>query len=628
MKDIKISFKIEYIFFVVSLILALIFQIYMISTEDSFNESLDFKPLEVNYSTYNYEVYNDLYITTNNDPQILFNQIDQNIQAIKIKFHVPLKQAIDIKIYYAKDDNPLLEQNSVYYQAKVNQQYAIIKIPYDHYSCIRIDIGSKEGEMFNLLGIDILNKKINFLDTVIGRTNLSSTLVLTSIIFLLFYFLRYKERYNTKREKIMEIIFTIFCFTMFTLWAIVQPYDSCPDEYMRYDIIKYLFEYNKLPHGGDPIIRNEIWGFSYGFVPYLSGIISAIFMKVSSIFTMNEETLIIAARMAVVMFGTITVHYIIKIANKCFSRYYKWLFISLICCLPQFVFLGSYMNNDMIALMSVAMIIYYWIEGHEKRWDTKSSVGLAISVSICMLSYYNAYPFILFSIIYFIYSNIRLKQDKKVIIRKFLFIASIVFILCGWWFIRNAILYNGDFLGLKTMNEYSEIYGREDIQISNRNTPFSQGISVADMLFKMNWLKLSFISFIGVFGYMTIFLPSFIYDVYNSIIVIGGICFLVNLIRNKYTEKNIMYICMIISSILVICLSIYNSYTSGFQAQGRYIITCLIPLAMFVTIGIKQLIEKINSQFNKNFELIVLSINIICLVASVLCFRYIIMPIY
>ena len=159
---------------------------------------------------------------------------------------------------------------------------------------------------------------------------------------------------------------------MFTLWSIVQPFNSCPDELMRYDVIKYVFYYNKLPHGGDPLIINKIWGFSYAFLPYLSGLISVLFMKLLSIFTTNGQALILAARMAVVCFGTVTVYYVIKIANKCFKDQYKWLFIILICCLPQFVFLSSYMNNDMLALLSIAMMIYYWIEGHEKRWDIKT----------------------------------------------------------------------------------------------------------------------------------------------------------------------------------------------------------------------------------------------------------------
>ena len=40
-------------------------------------------------------------------------------------------------------------------------------------------------------------------------------------------------------------------------------------------------------------------------------------------------------------------------------------------------------------------------------------------------------------------------------------------------------------------------------------------------------------------------------------------------------------------------LNIYNSYTSDYQAQGRYSLPMLIPLAYFVTLGIGNFLEKV-----------------------------------
>lgn len=433
-----------------------------------------------------------------------------------------------------------------------------------------------------------------------------------------------------KRDKAYENIFIIFCFVIFTIWAVVQPFNSCPDEAMRYDVIKYVFEYNKLPHGGEESLLNPIWGFSYAFLPYLSGLISVLFMKIISLFTMNDQILVIAARMASVCFGTITVYYIVKISNKLFENIYKWLFIILVSCLPQFVFLSSYMNNDILALMSVVMIIYYWIEGHENRWNMKSNIGLAVSVAICALSYYNAYPFILFSIIFFIWSNINNNEKKSIIIKKFMTVSIIVFILSGWWFIRNAIIYNGDFLGMKTMTEYSNIYAREDIKPINHLTPLKQNFSIPFTLIKQGWIKDTYKSFLGVFGYLSINMYNWMYIFYTIIILLGILFFAYSLFKKKdrINYISIIYLYAFLSSVFVVLLSFYRSYTVDFQAQGRYIIECLIPLAIFVTEGFKYISEILDNKFKYIIKKSIVIISGICVLISIVCLLSIIIPAY
>ena len=55
-----------------------------------------------------------------------------------------------------------------------------------------------------------------------------------------------------KRSFYSEIIFVFFMFIFFVCWAIVQPFNSAPDEEMRYQICQYIFNNGCLPQGGDP----------------------------------------------------------------------------------------------------------------------------------------------------------------------------------------------------------------------------------------------------------------------------------------------------------------------------------------------------------------------------------------
>lgn len=327
----------------------------------------------------------------------------------------------------------------------------------------------------------------------------------------------------------------------------------------------------------------------------------------------------------------------IKISEKLFKGIYKWLFVIMIAFLPQFAFLGSYINNDSLALFSISMIIYSWIFAYENKWNVKSCILLGTGIGICALSYYNAYGYILFSIIFFIASNIFLnnKFDFKDILKKGVIIAGIAFLIAGWWFIRNAIIYNGDFLGLSTETEYSEMYAKPEFKPSARKTPKREGKSLWQMISSMHWARMTYRSFIGLFGYMSILIPLFIYRDYFILFVIGFIGFLFgfkelfiyNKEKNNDKNKILMNFSFVGTIIIPIILSLYYSYTSDFQPQGRYIMPMLIPFMYFIVFGISKLLDKIvKNKIIKNI-LITILIGIIIYIC-LFCLIKVIIPFY
>lgn len=397
----------------------------------------------------------------------------------------------------------------------------------------------------------------------------------------------------TKNCSLKSIIFTIFTLTSL-YFSFTTPFNSAPDEYMRYDLIQYLYNYGTLPHGGDPIIRNPIWGYSYGFFPYLAGILSAIFMKITSFFTTDTHLLITSARFTSVLCGSTALIFLFKIADKIFSTTFKWVFICSIAFLPQFLYLSTYMNNDIIALMSIFIIIYYWILGTESSWNKNSIIGLSIGLSICLLSYYNAYGFILASILfYFIDCYLkRIETSKKYKIACYL--TLLCFIFSGWFFIRNALLYDGDFFGLKTLATHQELYGTD---LVNQKSLYEQGIPLRHMLINMYWLLDTFKSFIAFFGYMPLPVNNFIYLFYFFFFAFGLLSFIYTQFSKE--EKKIMNlyqlnfnICLLIGGLTSVLLSIYRSYTNDFQPQGRYVMAMLFPLVYFTTKGFEAMPKK------------------------------------
>lgn len=139
-----------------------------------------------------------------------------------------------------------------------------------------------------------------------------------------------------KHKKIIMTIFLIGLFCYYLIWTVSQPYNSCPDEKMKWDICKYIAEHNSIPDGRDESIRDSIWGISYAFQPILTYMICAVFVKIALLFTTNHFALVVAARLVSTISMTLTIYFVIKIANKLFKDkgIYKYLFIVFITFQP------------------------------------------------------------------------------------------------------------------------------------------------------------------------------------------------------------------------------------------------------------------------------------------------------
>ena len=145
-----------------------------------------------------------------------------------------------------------------------------------------------------------------------------------------------------KNKKIVMAIFLIGLFCYYLIWTVSQPYNSCPDEKMKWDICKYIAEHNSIPDGRDESIRDSAWGISYAFQPILAYMICAVFVKIASIFTTQQFALVVAARLVSTISMTLTIYFVIKIANKLFKDkgIYKYLFIIFIAFQPITAFLA------------------------------------------------------------------------------------------------------------------------------------------------------------------------------------------------------------------------------------------------------------------------------------------------
>jgi len=400
-------------------------------------------------------------------------------------------------------------------------------------------------------------------------------------------------------------------FFIYSLWALIIPYTfhAAPDERSRMKIIEFIANNNALPTGFEEETRIDYWGMSYAFVPYITQIVGAFFLKIARRFTENPLFLFYVCRIPSIISSLGTVWFVYLTSGRLFKNNprIKIFVIAFVSLLPQFVFLSSYINNDAFAVFTVAAIIYAWVNGIDKNWDIKSCVILAIALGACLLSYYSAFGFVILSVFLWFATVIGKKENRKnikSILGKTALIIAVVVLVSGWWYVRSAVLYDGDFLGVEITDQMSEQYGDDSIKPSNRATYKNEGKSILEMLKESQWEKVTFQSFICVLGAMSVYLSDKWYAVFMVIISIGILGFVFGgikaLVRRKAVYNGfILKLSFIIASGITVFLSIYRSWGTDFQPQGRYVMPILIPLVLLMAVGFKSICEHIKPKIIK-----------------------------
>ncbi len=318
-----------------------------------------------------------------------------------------------------------------------------------------------------------------------------------------------------------EILFTAglmaAAFAVYFFWASITPYAEGPDEAMRHDVVYYICEHGTLPTGYAPEVRNQIWGFSYAYYPILPYIIGG-YLEYILYHTGDPSwmELVMLSRMVSIVSGVLTVFFASRLSATLFKgRPVRYLLPVFIAFFPELAFINTYVNNDSMAIMTTAMILFFWARGCEYDWRWRDAVGLSIAMGLCALTYYNCYGYILMSIPLFFLTVFLGNKSRKEIWKMTACIVLLTFAVCGWFFIRNAILYDGDLLGRKTLNYYAEIYARDGYKPSQLDNPKKNGETLRDMFFAREWLVKTLRSFVAMFSTYSLRARHYVYVIYK-----------------------------------------------------------------------------------------------------------------
>lgn len=441
---------------------------------------------------------------------------------------------------------------------------------------IALNIISNDSIDRCLDGIKIRNIICAILYCIIA--DLFATLVLV-------YFFGRTIQSETDRKKLYleQKVLVLIVFLICLCGGIMFSTKYCPDEYARFILTDYIFKTGTLPKGYEQEVMIPGWGFSYALRPYLTSLVGAFFMKVASVVTDNAIVLITMSRMPSIIATACTCYFCLKTGNEIFKkRIATFTFAAITCFVPQVMFLGMYLNNDSLSLTAVTMGVFFLVRGHKQHWDKKSCIGLAASFALCLVSYYTVCLWGVFACGYCIISCV---MDKTIenrllfIIKRTVMIAVITVCFSGFFFVRNALLHNGDFLGIAS----EELSRQSLIEQGQTLVPYDPGLnnysSIFEMLFQdgAGWSFVTLRSLIACFGYLNIPISDVQYGEYYAMIAFSSIAFLFILIFKKHNMLSyLIFVNLALSSASVVILSVIQSYYRDYQAQGRYIIIVVL----------------------------------------------------
>lgn len=412
---------------------------------------------------------------------------------------------------------------------------------------------------------------------------------------------------NNRKSTLLIVICYFGLYLAIGLSLLIrQPFGNPPDEYNRYLIPQYIARNGTLPNGYEESIRISGYGFSYAFQPILPYMLQGYAMRIVMLFTESEAALLYTARGVNLILGLITAWIVLLLSGQWFrDRRFGFLFSFLATFLPQSIFVHTYVNTDSCCMLSIAVMLYGLTLGLKDRFSRRSSLIMAAGIILCALSYYNAYGYILscillFTASFFSSSGGKVRFDAKAFLRKGSFISAIVLSGIGWWFVRSAVLYDGDFLGLNTRDRCASLYAQPEYHPDTRVTWQSRGRSVWDMLTDSDFCNLSVLSFIGIYGPMAIPTSIWAYRFYKALFFSGTV--LCAFLHRPSSRRNpghgrsntvfraFFHANMIFCIAMPLILSLIYSYSTDYQPQGRYLLPSLLPLCYYTVRGLEKVI--------------------------------------
>lgn len=410
--------------------------------------------------------------------------------------------------------------------------------------------------------------------------------------------------------------------------SVTSNYNRHPDEIHHFEATRYYIVHFLPPQIGDPSVRDSysVWGVSYLNYHWLEYFLAGKFTLIASPIIGSE---LVAARFFnILLFAFVSVFYLYK------SRDDEDVLLipSLLLVTPQVWYVFSYVNNDAFPLAMTFLLAYQAAHPNSslrRSLDSEGSstfgratLAIGMLLGFVLISKTNYYSFLIFLALFLLYKApvLTIADGKSRInssrLRKYALMFCVAVSVLGF---RCALDFyvNGEtnFVAMSYLNYIAGNFEKKENRLMRyqeeiAGPPFKpstierdlgstypllrlkdKGVSYPDVFRKFGWHSESFKSFVGVYGYMTIY-GSKRYYIAIGTLYAALVCYLFGSVLLRRRRDHLIELMLLIFAVsLCLFVSSYLSWSYAFQAQGRYLFP-LLPMTAIFVFGLRDLISK------------------------------------
>lgn len=370
-------------------------------------------------------------------------------------------------------------------------------------------------------------------------------------------------------------------------WALTVPIFEAPDEPAHWQFARYLHDYRRLPVYGPDFVEANSPPLYYMLIAPLARASEEppplLFYDAEGhlnlpapprFFQNSADDLqrywrIRAARLVTVLLAPLTVWFCFLAGAEATGRSTTGLFAGgLVAFLPQFTFRGSTISNDPLVTLFCAVAVYLTVRlircGFTWTRGLKSAAVIAAAFLSKISAVFLPLPLSL---------AILTESGAPVGLRlRRLSVLVLALVLVAPWTIRNQLLYGDPFAS-----------GAMEVAVA----PIIVKKSIWSPYFLETFPSVLGRSFVGMFGWMNVLLPDFIYSLFGTLAVVAALGCAVALRRGDVNRRLLLILATFPILNLLIVVHINLTFS---QPQGRYLFPALPALAVLAAIGLESAI--------------------------------------
>jgi len=404
-------------------------------------------------------------------------------------------------------------------------------------------------------------------------------------------------------RRLILIVILVVYFFLGTLFAVKTPAWQAPDEPAHYNYIGYLAENCSFPvlHRGDYPhgYLEEIKGA--GFPPdmpitpirYESHQPPLYYVLATPIYALTDGSLP-ALRLFSVLLGMGIVSLAYGIARRTLPERPAVALgaAAFVAFLPQHLATVSQVGNDVLAellLASALFALVVWIAPPAEAGTKQRLLPLVLGVLLGIVLVTKTTAFIAVPLVLgvMVWRWFRQRAPLRQVVVEGLAVILPTALIALPWLVRNIYVYGWPYFLCLIRHDQIVIGQARTAQYIAENGWDAYWQRAGEWTFK---------SFVGVFGWMGVWLDIRIYNLLGLWLAVPGIAAVVSIFQRRRqpwseaTTRAPAVILLALSALLTLLTYIYYNVTF-LQHQGRYLFTALIPIAIFVAAGWERALE-------------------------------------